>query len=891
MPAVGKDKGKQQKPRKKPGRVPTSCAECRRLKLRCDRNIPCEKCVSRGCGSICPDGALTPGKNNRMILANTDELHDRIDHLTSHIRELEGALRTLQASVSNDPHPLLQKELFHDLPPLSVPLRSSTSSSGDPIPSSEEIFTIPSPKTSTNAPMDPDPTAHSDFCGTLSLSEHGQSSFFGSTARLEFLAQRTPKAETKPARLSHELFDFACNEYRPAEDRLTKEISRLLPPRSEASRLCEVYLHYGEVMYSPLTRLELFDETWAAADQVQSSPELRQPETLALLFMVFAISGHFDHKRRSNNNDSNEYYYLAKACLRLASRHENTLAYLQTLIHMSQYLHFSGGESASPDGRWECLCQAVRISYKMGLHLHGIRWNMPSDLAERRSRIFCEIFLLDTWTSFYSGRPPMVSLAFMDRTTPTDYDEGTDAEGNKKPGFHVWTYKYAVLLHSVMAIAFGPRPPPYSSILDLDLKIRNFPVPAQWRPVCDPESPPPPPEIHMARFLVSFAKESTLLNLHRSYFMSALEQSPDDLAKHTFIPSVLAIYRSAWRLIRNLRYIWKAVPDLVSKVNVAWSQALSSAVVMCLFVTRTPSSPLTDPALDELDSLVELFQEAIETCEAAKDLLNDLRSLRMYARQSAGRSYEQEGYPLTSSDLDRLSGKTYVLTPPPPPPTSTLISQQQQQHRHTPSCHQPGSSYTHTSSTIKRDPSPTQSSATVLSDLSPSAPFGSTATLSTSSQPFPTPTAYDYTLPPSHSHIPPSYTHHTSQTHLTPQPQPHPIILQDIRDFTTRGIPASHSITHYFDFAPEGSESINSIIGHPLSTSSRQQRPQQRRQSMPSYHTYSDFGIYPTSFETSFHLDYAPHQPRSPFSAVNFSTATGTTDSSFQELAQQLGFH
>lgn len=121
----------------------------------------------------------------------------------------------------------------------------------------------------------------------------------------------------------------------------------------------------------------------------------------------------------------------------------------------------------------------------------------------------------------------MVSLAFMDRTTPTDYDEGTDVEGNKKPGcrcslvgfltslyllptsVHVWTYKYAVLLHSVMAIAFGPRPPPYSSILDLDLKIRNFPVPAQWRPVCDPEGPPPPPEIHMARFLVSFAKESS----------------------------------------------------------------------------------------------------------------------------------------------------------------------------------------------------------------------------------------------------------------------------------------------------------------------------------------------------------------------------------------------
>jgi hypothetical protein len=114
-----------------------------------------------------------------------------------------------------------------------------------------------------------------------------------------------------------------------------------------------------------------------------SSPDLRQPETLALLFIIFAISGHFDPKK-GYNNDSNEYYYLAKACLRLAARRENTLAYLQTLvrstltlfmgsialkapnqIHMSQYLHFSGAESASREARWECLSQAVRISYKV----------------------------------------------------------------------------------------------------------------------------------------------------------------------------------------------------------------------------------------------------------------------------------------------------------------------------------------------------------------------------------------------------------------------------------------------------------------------------------------------------------------------------------------------
>lgn len=78
---------------------------------------------------------------------------------------------------------------------------------------------------------------------------------------------------------------------------------------------------------------------------------------------------------------------------------------------------------------------------------------------------------------------------------------------------HTWTYKYAILLHSVMAIAFGPKPPSYSSILDLDLKIRNFPVPARWRPICEQETPSPPPEIQMIRFMVSFAKESSAYKL------------------------------------------------------------------------------------------------------------------------------------------------------------------------------------------------------------------------------------------------------------------------------------------------------------------------------------------------------------------------------------------
>ncbi|CCA77568.1 hypothetical protein PIIN_11545, partial [Serendipita indica DSM 11827] len=63
-------------------------------------------CVKSGKTSICPDGALAP-KGHRLILSNTEELHNKIDNLTARIHELENALETLQSLHYDEPHPLL----------------------------------------------------------------------------------------------------------------------------------------------------------------------------------------------------------------------------------------------------------------------------------------------------------------------------------------------------------------------------------------------------------------------------------------------------------------------------------------------------------------------------------------------------------------------------------------------------------------------------------------------------------------------------------------------------------------------------------------------------------------------------------------------------------------
>lgn len=62
---------KNQEQELKRARGAISCAECRRLKLKCDKTVPCSSCKRRGCASICPNGSLTTGQGTRYASSST----------------------------------------------------------------------------------------------------------------------------------------------------------------------------------------------------------------------------------------------------------------------------------------------------------------------------------------------------------------------------------------------------------------------------------------------------------------------------------------------------------------------------------------------------------------------------------------------------------------------------------------------------------------------------------------------------------------------------------------------------------------------------------------------------------------------------------------------------
>lgn len=147
-------------------------------------------------------GVLTPGKGNRLILANTEELHHQIDQLRSRNRELENALQLMQENVSDQPHPLLRKDtlriptLHHD----SSSAGPSTSSSSKS-PTASRISPIIDPPAPTESTLEEDhhtidafgPRYSEFYCpslskmsiGTLVIGQRGASSYLGRTARAE----------------------------------------------------------------------------------------------------------------------------------------------------------------------------------------------------------------------------------------------------------------------------------------------------------------------------------------------------------------------------------------------------------------------------------------------------------------------------------------------------------------------------------------------------------------------------------------------------------------------------------------------------------------------------------------------------------------------------------
>ncbi|KAJ6485924.1 fungal-specific transcription factor domain-containing protein [Mycena sanguinolenta] len=672
--------------KRRKGATRLSCAECRRLKLRCDRSIPCGSCIKRGCGAICPDGSLTTGQGNRFVLASTQELHEKIAELANRVRELEDALRSSHQHLSNEQHPLLSEELLRIKAPLQREVPSFRNQTQGLAIKEEE--------------HNPDVV---DAFGSLSITLSGSAKYFGTTANSWYFLQNETAEEDEPeddllTRLqnvlpAHILTRAAAFPISPVtppahEGESLRSLFWYLPPGVKAAALRDIYFTHAAWMYAPISPESFEAEVYSQFYDPNASGAIDQPllaHRLSLMFIVLAIGSLMDTNEPAYNIEAEKYHQLARAALFLHSFFDQpTINAVQSLFLMAYYLFLADRHGTGSGARWAIMGIAVKVAQSIGLHRDSGRWKVDPIETQKRRELFWELYTYDSWQCLTFGRPTSLALAHVDCKLPHGNDPGDDQ------AFHAWKHRFCsetmILLHDQ---AFGAKTPTYATVLQLDRKMRAFPVPPILQVAGFGSSEPRPggfPEtimLTLQRHIVLAIREMNLLYLHRSFFARAISDHPKDPLGSPYGTSVIAAYRSAGSLVALMRNLHSQLKEPSERIWFLWTHMFSCAIILGSIVTRCPSMSLAPSALVQLDSACELFSKAARGFRAVK-VLNIMLRLQEKAHHSledfrkgklspaARRISPESPSPVEDNDeLSTLGGKTRLVAKK--EPTSPLL--------------------------------------------------------------------------------------------------------------------------------------------------------------------------------------------------------------------------
>ncbi|KAG6916037.1 hypothetical protein DXG01_008760 [Tephrocybe rancida] len=666
---------------KKPGgkKAPLSCCECRRLKLKCDRNFPCASCKKRGCAEICPEGVLVSGKGTRFILANTEQLHTKIHDMSERIRQLEEALEHCQCKPA--PHPLLAPEFL--AVKSTMGLYGGTQAGGD------------GASMSTGSSHNHN-HGHSHSNGTTNANGSGLMAEEVEDRKMDIdlgvgpSSSRRPSEDNGTLTLHDPSFDSHSELFQevvrlsqsyPLPESVSPEpnlkmreyIRSMLPEREEADRLWDQALQNALWQYNPHPSETFFPNL---AHHCYSSPTSDlSPRRLALLFMILAVGCLVDLTHRPPDSpDAERYHQFARASLcEIPVMEETNVETITALFYEIWYLLVFSDKKKAAGYAWGLMGLTAKLAQSIGLHRNGAGGakGIPEEVEKRRSlywellyldaRLVCRLLLLpycsadDTNVKSLSlGRPPSLCIRYMDCPRPSyEPDHGRDPSENQE-----WKHScYTECLAPVLEVTSQPSLE-YSIVIDLDTKIRDFSFPAPLRTGTTTHSR----SLLMQKASLSIALEAVLLQLHRSFFTRALSGPEESFnRRHKYAPSVVAVFLSASRMIATVQDLYHREPQLTARILGYWSNAFSAA---------------------ELERARTLFKSARNICPRALQVIPILESMvkkanDIYNRWSEGQEVQTELQHVVPTDpaileLDPASGvapmmaSTYVSPSPPP---------------------------------------------------------------------------------------------------------------------------------------------------------------------------------------------------------------------------------
>ncbi|KAG6888704.1 hypothetical protein C0995_006495 [Termitomyces sp. Mi166 len=667
-------------------------------------------------------GSLSTGQGTRFVLAATEHLHRRIATLSARIRLLEDALMSLQAS-----HPLLHPDLVtRDNADLETMDEEGNGDQGD------------KEKGGGGDVI--------DAFGTLSISDHGISRFFGPTGGVESLLisnlslppnQSTPTISALPSPHLHSSSPSSSSSvpvdplalfsssfpFTPLGSPAGVQdlIASHLPSRSTAEGLVQTYLTQCSWLFHGVTKAQLDEMVPVIYDRTEQRAELKEgemeggngdgegdysgPHDIALLFVIFAVGAlvrpsgssmgtepvatsssaspsSTSHARTyphltslsqsppnptsptsrlstsahitsttSNNALGEHFHQLSRVALALQPILEKpSLVTIQTLHLLSIYNAMSGSDlrsETSMEMTWSLITLAGHLSMTIGLHRDSARWGLTPKMVQRRRILFWDLFVADVWQSLNTGRPPSLSLAYIDCSFP-DGASGEGAETGFGSAFSTWQCRFAAeCVAEVTSRTLTAEAPTYATIMELDKKVREFPLP-EGMGSAEGRMKAKGGDLagSFQKCVLDHIRETVLMYIHRSFFAQAIIEHPANPLKSAYAPSFLAAYRAASTILKSVREQFGIWPNSCARFWTMWTFAFSAAVVFGTVVTRGPKSPLAQSAMGELEQACILFSKASVYSIRATKALPILTRLAEKARLALS---------VTQKDSDSLS--------------------------------------------------------------------------------------------------------------------------------------------------------------------------------------------------------------------------------------------
>ncbi|KZP26816.1 hypothetical protein FIBSPDRAFT_887019 [Athelia psychrophila] len=447
---------------------------------------------------------------------DTEQLHRKITEMSERIRNLEEALAIFQSGVSAEPHPLLRDGL------LSIKFA--------PQPPEAESEEPPSPE---------DVLAETiDAFGTLAIGNSGESRYFGRSGGSEAGAEEDVPSMQK-------------DSVTPGMPDLINRLTALFPMGLGCTNNSQKFQDAIATLFNclpPTPRARRSTLDLDARAQIS-------PHKLAVLFLVMAIGANADFTLPPYNEEAELYYHCARAALALRSIFDSPLMETVQAILLLSYYQSSAGERHSKDSSWALIGLGCKLAQSLGMHRDPARWNMDEKTANKRRRLFWEMYSIDIFISLAMGRPPCIELSYVDCALPQDRTEAD-----------VWNWKYRFITEvygSVIKLTLAANPPSYKTILELDRKFRT----------------------------------QTMLYLHKSFFAQALMDHPEN--------PLLSRWWSMWSHLFSAAIIVGSIVTRAPSSNMASTAYLELGIAVSLFATGAEDSSRARRAMAILVQLQE----------------------------------------------------------------------------------------------------------------------------------------------------------------------------------------------------------------------------------------------------------------------------------------------